>query len=206
MVTTLAWYKDYSHRCSCQYPFLCDLREESSKQSLVYTAGQTRTELHWLGKHQANGRWAVWGVVPAPDGMSAENQCNGQAGGPASPAQACTCRWCKALRGLLQPSLLGSRRNGVQEWAGWNSLPSHIPAMTVQKHSWEANTARPQQLLAIAFSPWCSAKGRGEESGRPELSSGGPPGRSSKALWGRDHRLSDLVSPAPHQMFMEWTK
>lgn len=163
------------------------------KRAASSLSGQTGTDCTNWDKHQADGWWAVWGVVPASDRMSAENKCNGPVGAPASPAQACTCRrWCKALRGpLLAAEFTGFPEDtGFRSGLAWNSLPSHVPAMTMQKRSWEANTAGPQQLLAITLSPWCSAKLRGWESGRPELSSGGAPGRSCKALLGQGPQIT----------------
>lgn len=80
--------------------FLCDLRkgasvrEQNSKQPDWRDKGGTAPAVA-NSKPMALMGCApphMWGVVLAPDRMSAENKWNGQVGEPAGPAQTSTCR------------------------------------------------------------------------------------------------------------------
>ena len=107
--------------------------------------------------------------------------------------------------GPWQLSLLGSGRtwgSGVG-WLG-TPLPSHIPVMTLQ-NTREANTAQPQQRGSLPSFSLHGAVQRGcaWTQADPSLSSGGAPGKSYKSFGGRDQGSFDLVSLAPHQMFIE---
>lgn len=143
------WYKDYSLGRYCQCPFLGDLRERAASS----LTRQTRTSCtSWANSKPRPSMGCippplVWGVVPAPDRMSAESKCKDPVGAPASPAQARTCRsWREALRGpLLAAEFAGFWEERVREQAGLELHHLAIPAMTMQ-NTWEANAAQPQLL------------------------------------------------------------